>query len=771
MAEQKRNPDLRLSMPEYSDELRRMLDLQIGDDVKKLSMAEDMLTNALEEKTRIEQELSTASTEVPSRIQSALLEATTATERLDELTADFKQTRRSVTSHVTQAEPMVSHLTELTQQVKELERSLEYMKWMAMVEELSSTVQQSLSAGAMPSAVEHFAKLAKVCHALQGSQCYNLVDFVDRTVLFWYKILKEKLASEFDEVLKSLGWPFITSSAPIPPANMGELKTKLKTLLLQLLKLQLPDALAAEDKIFQDYLIIPGSTPIRLPLQLLLQPLRKRFKYHFNGKKLTNSLDKPEWYFTQILNWIRDHADFLERTIQPILDEDQSVNIDARTEFTRGLLHIVAAKLKHDIPELLYDEQLLCHTIDELLLFDKELRSSHYPASQPGCLHILTDQACFDKWIAIEKQFAVQKLDTLLSSPSAWQSQYKDMMEADESKVPECVEAFMTLLLAITERYRVLPSPSHHLRFLDLQIDLLDDFRVRLLQVMRLESSNPLGDHYSAILNGVHYIITVLGEWSDQIFFLQLQYFAKEQSRMESLNAQLAEGKSPSLPTLLDASPTEALSGTVFDEILSLFELLRLDMSATIEKRVVNEIKEKARAYQKEKWFSMPSPKDYIVPALSVTACDMLQSLKERLHLLQEQLSHTLFDKLWQDISGKLNKFLFQEVILSNQFNEGGASQLQFDMTKGLFSLFGEFTQRPQNFFKDVKEACVLLNLKRGSALLLQESIQLHKEMLSGGSTIAMPTAEASLNDVGVYRLSAKTAGRVLALRNDWTKT
>eukprot|EP00057_Strongylocentrotus_purpuratus_P024043 XP_011678517.1 PREDICTED: RAD50-interacting protein 1 isoform X3 [Strongylocentrotus purpuratus] len=696
------------SMPEYSDEIRRMIDIQIGNDIKKLSLTEDMLQNALDEKARIEQELSTASTEAPSRIQSALLEATAATERLDDLTADYKQTRRLVTSQVTQAEPMVTHLVGLTNQVQELERCMEYLKWMAMVEELSteiqgsllvnsapfalfhsSVVQQSLSANAMPSAVEHFARLAKVSHALQGSTCVNLVDFVDRTVLFWHKILKEKLESEFEEVLKLLGWPFVSSTAPLPAANLTELTAKLKVLLLQLIKLQLPEALAAEDETSQDYLIIPGSTPLLLPLQLLLQPLKKRFKYHFYGKKLTNSIDKPEWYFTQILNWIRDHSEFLQSNVQPILSEDKTLNIEARTEFTRGLLHTVAAKLKHDIPELLFDDQLLCHTIDELLLFDKELRNSfHYPNNQPGCLHILTEQACFDKWIAIERQFAGQKLDTLFSSPSAWQSQYKGMMEADESKVPECVESFMTLLLVITERYKVLPSPSHHLRFLDLQIDLLDDFRVRLLQVMRQEASNPLGDHYAAILNGVHYIIMVLGEWSDQVFFLQLQYFGKEQSRMESLNAQLAEGKSPSLPTLLAGSPTEALSGTVFDEILSLFELLCQDMCSTMEKRVVNEIKDKARAYQKEKWFSMPSPKDFIVPALSMTACDMLQSLKERLHLLREQLSPALFDKLWQDISSKLNKFLFQEVILTNQFNEGGATQIQFDMTRGLFPLY-----------------------------------------------------------------------------------
>ena len=71
--------------------------------------------------------------------------------------------------------------------------------------------------------------------------------------------------------------------------------------------------------------------------------------------------------------------------------------------------------------------------------------------------------------------------------------------------------------LSSTERYRCLPSPTHHLRFLELQLDLLDDFRVRLLQLMKLESGDPLAGRYAAILNGANYIISVLQEWSEQV--------------------------------------------------------------------------------------------------------------------------------------------------------------------------------------------------------------------------------------------------------------
>ena len=48
---------------------------------------------------------------------------------------------------------------------------------------------------------------------------------------------------------------------------------------------------------------------------------------------------------------------------------------------------------------------------------------------------------------------ALEKMDAMTSSDTAWQSQYsdmKDIAEADELKVPECGESFMTLMVTIT---------------------------------------------------------------------------------------------------------------------------------------------------------------------------------------------------------------------------------------------------------------------------------------------------------------------------------
>lgn len=50
---------------------------------------------------------------------------------------------------------------------------------------------------------------------------------------------------------------------------------------------------------------------------------------------------------------------------------------------------------------------------------------------------------------------ALQKMDAMLSSEAAWISQYKDITDVDEMKVPDCAETFMTLLLVITGNYKI----------------------------------------------------------------------------------------------------------------------------------------------------------------------------------------------------------------------------------------------------------------------------------------------------------------------------
>lgn len=86
-------------------------------------------------------------------------------------------------------------------------------------------------------------------------------------------------------------------------------------------------------------------------------------------------------------------------------------------------------------------------------------------------------------------------------------------LEADDFKVTHCANAFVTLLQTMTERYESLPQPGHRLQFLELQLEILDDFRVRLLQLTNAETGDVIESKIPMIANTVFYIENVLIDW------------------------------------------------------------------------------------------------------------------------------------------------------------------------------------------------------------------------------------------------------------------
>lgn len=58
-----------------------------------------------------------------------------------------------------------------------------------------------------------------------------------------------------------------------------------------------------------------------------------------------------------------------------------------------------------DAARLLYEDTLFCHLVEEVLLFEKELRSSHsYPPPLPGLIHLLLEESVLQKWLTVEKK-------------------------------------------------------------------------------------------------------------------------------------------------------------------------------------------------------------------------------------------------------------------------------------------------------------------------------------------------------------------------------
>ena len=76
-----------------------------------------------------------------------------------------------------------------------------------------------------------------------------------------------------------------------------------------------------------------------------------------------------------------------------------------QSEFICGLLKVVVEKMEHSIPTIIDDDNAFSHFIDELLLFDKELYMVHnYRSIEHGCLHVLTSDACLQRWVELERK-------------------------------------------------------------------------------------------------------------------------------------------------------------------------------------------------------------------------------------------------------------------------------------------------------------------------------------------------------------------------------
>ncbi|XP_061662102.1 RAD50-interacting protein 1 [Syngnathoides biaculeatus] len=752
---------------DLSDELRdcvvKFIETDVGSDVKSLKNVGSLLDKLKEDNRKLEEQVLTVSSSVPPQVCAALAAAEDARSSLEELLQREKLLSAKLQQHLQMAQPWMDTLSQKLIQVETVERHMMYLRCLHHIEELSAVVQQCLMTSSVWEAIRAVESMAAMDAGLTQSKCSHLRDFLRETLHFWHKIIKDRLAGDLEKVLTQLHWPIISppTQSLTPTANGQELASQLELLVTQLLALQTSDDLVsqrtpppskAESR--------PVPSPLCLPIQIMLQPLGKRFRYHFYGNRQTNSPSKPEWYLTQVLMWIGYSTSFMEEKIQPILDRANAA-INARAELCRGLVSLVQEKVAGDASRLLHDDTLFCHLVEEVLQFEKELRRNHsYPAPLPGLLHLLLDDAVLQKWLTVEKKTALEKVDAMLSAEGAWSSQYKDIRDMDELKSPDCAEMFMTLLEVITDRYRELPCPSAQLKFLELQKELVDDFRIRLTQVMKEESRCPLGPRYCAILNAVNYISTILTDWADNVFFLQLQQAAV------SLGDEAGTGSLG----VTEMGRLASLESSLFDGLLALLDRLRGDMMGRLLDGIMRDVTEKAKAYCRDRWFSHPSQQDLSATSLSSSACPMMLCVRDSLLNLQQVLSLSLFQLAWQGLAERLDNFLYQEVVLSNNFSDGGAAQLQFDMTRNLFPLFGHYCKRPENFFKHVKEACIILCLNVGSAILLRDLIKESSSAENGGDWTGRdePSPQSALNELGVYYLAPCDALILLNLRASW---
>ena len=96
----------------------------------------------------------------------------------------------------------------------------------------------------------------------------------------------------------------------------------------------------------------------------------------------------------------------------------------------------------------------------------------------------------------------------------------------------------------------------------------------------------------------------------------------------------------------------------------------------------------------------MKAHKDARTYYLTPSACAAFEALATSLHHLEKKFAPKLFTIVWQGIAAQLDDYLFENVVHDNRFNEGGAFQFKFDVTRNLYPLFSQFCEKPEAFFR-----------------------------------------------------------------------
>ncbi|XP_076671393.1 RAD50 interactor 1 isoform X1 [Andrena cerasifolii] len=717
---------------------------ELGSDLKGLEKIYDFHQCLTIQKNEIEKSLSMASSEAPSKVKVVI-------ENVERISIEFQQLEESSIEFRDDIQKAILgndkslEMQKVINVISYLDKSLAYLNLIKYVEKISAEVQASLAAGDDEATISLYTNLTDISYQLQSSTCHHLVNYVKETLHFWHSLIKDKLSKEYNDILKALKWPFCGSNTNSVNTFTSETLTKFKIITEYLLHLQLPEE---STKPVVTSALLTDFTPVCLPISLMVRPLRQRFIYHFIGAKLTNRQDKPEWFFTQILTWIKDHVQWVQKNVQPVANSIGFNHVNMKVEFMRALVQLAVEKLHSELSVVQYDDALFAHLVDEALGFERELRETlFYPATQPATVFILTQAHIFVKWINMEKKYATEKMDAILSSNTAWEK--LSSSDSDDIKVTECADAFLTLLTTISDRYKHLPQPGHRLQFLELQLELIDDWRIRLLQLLHENYENPLTSLMPCILNTLHYVATVLEEWGVTVHFLQLYFFKKQFEAVETA-------------TLKGSDMTNnvgEVEGSVFDEAVALLRRLEKELINEISDSVALDVKARSRPYRTDKWFAMQSAKEVVSLSVTPSGYSMFQELATQLNLLYNTLASPLFHQAWKNLAAHFDQFLLEEVVLVNHFNTGGAEQLQYDVVRNLFPLFGLYISKPESFFPLIKEACILLNILLGSVMLLLEALNSDDDII--GKEI--------LADIGVHKMPPDLVLKVIRTRTDIT--
>lgn len=308
-------------------------------------------------------------------------------------------------------------------------------------------------------------------------------------------------------------------------------------------------------------------------MDCVMDAVLMRFRYHFERKEsATNRLAKPEWMFTHIIEQVRTHARFASKVLTPELRKHREALhcYDARILMLRSLVAAAQRQLSKNLPTLVQHPPLLCHEIDEVLLFERALDDEfEYGAyadniddrwRYPRCVDTLTsDPTVLFAWTKADVEYSLQLLANRAASgsdrsslsadkpsdiPKAWQlpTDVGGGRPSDEGTialqlVPPIAFDVTLLLDFLSQRFSYMGNDEHrYLYVVHVLHGLLKQFadsgkargEAAVEKIVKaLRNAAPSGCEQAwrelfAVVNALQHVKSILAAWEQTSIFLEL---------------------------------------------------------------------------------------------------------------------------------------------------------------------------------------------------------------------------------------------------------
>lgn len=607
-------------------------------------------------------------------------------------------------------------------------------------------------------------------------QWKHLVSAVDHRVDRALAILRPQAIADHRALLASLGWPpplsALTSAySDARTANQvlnplrsmqTDLKLKYSENFLALCNLQ---ELQRQRKARQ----LEGHNreiALRQPLWVieeLVNPLSLASQRHFS-----KWVDKPEFIFTLVYKITQDYIDSMDEMLQPLIDEAKLVGYSCREEWISAMVTSLSTYLAKEIfPSYIsqLDEESVTgiqssariswlHLIDLMIAFDKRIKSLVEHSGillsfdddilqKISSLSVFCDRPDWlDLWAEIEIADSLDKLKPDIEDESNWRKKVEVVVLSsctDDHKSPLVSSAFLRHLASVIDRCRSLPSVTLRSKFLRLAgVPIIRKFFDSILfRCQEAEGLTALTDDDAVIkvaisINAAHYFESVLNEWSEDVFFLEMEMDQDDKLELSSNANKDGEG--------LPESPRMG----IFDDEIKKFEEFRTEWVEKISLVILRGFDVRSRDYVKNKRQWQKAEEGWTVSKTLIEALDYIQG---KMSVVEVGLNSKDFVGVWRSLAAGIDRLIFNGVLVSNvKFHNGGVERFGSDLDV-LFGVFEAWCLRPEGFFPKTSEGLKLLKMDENRM----------QECMAGG--------KRWLKENGIRHLSVSEAEKIVKSR------